>query len=615
MMLKFYSNNYLPQYLNFIYIIIVIDLRVSNCVTNGIDNVKKTGGEDQGTKSTMRGAFPFWNPADFSNLFDLFEQPNERPHEDSPTQIDDNIQKMEWLNEFVETPDDNLLPVNSSIRKDDSDDELGEEEEGEGEEEEDTVKGEDTVKEEDTVKKEDKDEDESGENRSDLRKILPKLKKKFHFKTTPSHVILVPGLGGSRLQARWNKPNVPRYICDRSSEWVDIWVNLRLLLPYVIDCFLDNMRLEYNYTTNTTHEPAGVEVRVKSPSRVSHLENLVNLGPIVKGYYSGIVGRLVSKRSGFNYRRDVSILGAPYDFRKAPNELKNFFQNLKTTSETSCQSNNLKPVTFICHSLGCLMMLYFLQRQPQEWKNKYVKRLIAIGAPWGGSMMAFKSATVGYSLGPLPVSESKLASVERSLPSTMFLFPHKQVFKNSPLIISHVKNVINTTSTEHLLDPDEDEMKLLRAGNKLGSNNNNSSSRTLHDNSTNTSNQKQIYTLNNMKEYFDRINHPIGYKMWLETKDLLGSLEPPRVEVWCFTGRGFKTLARLDYLGDFPNSRRVEVYDDGDGTVNLESAKYCENWANQQAQPVHYEELKSSHIGLLSNERLINNILEIIRSN
>lgn len=440
-------------------------------------------------------------------------------------------------------------------------------------------------------------------------------------KPPASHIILFPGIGGSRLEARWNKTSVPRYICDQYSDWVDVWVNVRLLLPYVIDCLLDNLRLEYDPETKKTHEPEGVEVRVKTPSKVAHVENLVDLGLVKGGYYAQLVNKLVnSKESGFDYKRDISILGAPYDFRRAPNELGQYFDNLKLVSEENFLKNDLKPVTFICHSMGCNIILYFLQTQKQEWKDKYVRRLISIAGPWGGSMLALKSTVIGYSLGvPYLLDGSKLKNVARTLPSTTFLFPHEQVFKNVPLVRNYViKNTTTTTtsgSKQELVDGEVEKEKT------NGSENNNiefTSSFRSHDNkvySSNIKQQERIYTTDDMKTFFDDINHPTGYDMWLETKNLLNSLEPPRVELWCFVGRGHKTLSRLDYTEDFPNSNYVEIYGDGDGTVNIESARFCKNWSNQQSQAIYYKEFVSTHIQLLKSNDLSNLIVKIINDN
>lgn len=55
-----------------------------------------------------------------------------------------------------------------------------------------------------------------------------------------SPVILLPGDGGSRLQARLNRHDVAHKYCERkSNDWFDLWLNLSLLVPFALDCWVD----------------------------------------------------------------------------------------------------------------------------------------------------------------------------------------------------------------------------------------------------------------------------------------------------------------------------------------------------------------------------------------
>lgn len=55
-----------------------------------------------------------------------------------------------------------------------------------------------------------------------------------------SPVILLPGDGGSRLEAKLDRKEVlHKYCVRRADDWFDLWVNLSLLVPFAIDCWVE----------------------------------------------------------------------------------------------------------------------------------------------------------------------------------------------------------------------------------------------------------------------------------------------------------------------------------------------------------------------------------------
>ena len=52
----------------------------------------------------------------------------------------------------------------------------------------------------------------------------------------------MPGDGGSQFEAEIDKPSVVHIWCTKKSKWFSLWLNLEQLAPYVIDCFVDNMK-------------------------------------------------------------------------------------------------------------------------------------------------------------------------------------------------------------------------------------------------------------------------------------------------------------------------------------------------------------------------------------
>lgn len=75
-------------------------------------------------------------------------------------------------------------------------------------------------------------------------------------------IIIVPGLEGSQLEVKLNKPSVVQANCERRTDgFSTIWVDITRMTPAKIDCFLDDMKLVYDPTSRKTSNAPGVETR------------------------------------------------------------------------------------------------------------------------------------------------------------------------------------------------------------------------------------------------------------------------------------------------------------------------------------------------------------------
>lgn len=93
---------------------------------------------------------------------------------------------------------------------------------------------------------------------------------------------------------------------------------MELLVPLVIDCWIDNVRLYYDNVTRTTQNSPGVTTKIPGWGSSETVEWLDPSHASSGAYFKDIGNALLS----LGYERNFSIRGAPYDFRKAPS---NFF--------------------------------------------------------------------------------------------------------------------------------------------------------------------------------------------------------------------------------------------------------------------------------------------------
>jgi len=259
----------------------------------------------------------------------------------------------------------------------------------------------------------------------------------------------------------------------------------------------------------------------------------------------------------------VSVRGAPYDFRLAQNEQQDYFAALKQLVEETYAANQNQKVTFIAHSLGNLYLLYFLNRQPQDWKDKYVSSFIGMGGPWGGAVKALKVIATGDDLDIAVVSRSKMREILRTNPSVTALIPSDKFWAKNETLIST---------------------------------------------------PEKVYNLGNLREFFHDLDFDQGWQFYQETKGLTYDLTPPRVKVHCLSGTGVSTPGVYYYKnGGFPDAIPIVVTDDGDGTVNRRSLDACGLWSTQQPEAVVAKTFAGAgHRQMTRDKNVLDHIMTIL---
>ncbi|KRZ30178.1 Group XV phospholipase A2 [Trichinella pseudospiralis] len=366
--------------------------------------------------------------------------------------------------------------------------------------------------------------------------------KPFHRKVSPRSPVII-GDGGNQLEARLNKTETVHYFCQKkTSDYFTLWLNLELLVPFVLDCWVDNMRLEYDEVTGKTSNSPGVDIRVPGWGNTTTVEFIDPSGVGYGDYFSKLVNKLVT----WGYIRGVDVRAAPYDFRKAPNHNIEYFENLKFLIEETYYSNGNSKVVTIGHSLGNLYLLYFFNLQSPAWKAKFIKSYVSVSAPYGGSVKILKAFASGYNLDQwkLVLNPLTIRKEQRSMTSSAFLLPSTKLWTADEVLVTTVS---------------------------------------------------RNYTAYDYKEFFNDIGFKKGWNMYKNTRRLLEDLKAPGVEVMCtrmmlhcLYGVDLPTAERLVYgKGKFPDSQPIEINGDGDGTVGIRSLAACMDWVKEQEHDVH----------------------------
>lgn len=318
----------------------------------------------------------------------------------------------------------------------------------------------------------------------------------------------------------------------------------------------------YDNKTRTTSNSPGVDIRVPGFGETETVEWFDPSEHWFTIYFHDIVTALVK----MGYERNKSVRGAPYDFRKAPNEQKEYFQKLQELIENTYSLNFNTSVVLLGHSMGNTMALYFLNHMTNVWKSKYIRSFISLASPWGGAVKSVKLMISGDNLKVPIINPVNVRRQQRSMPSTAWLMPSEDFWKpDETLVVSPSRN----------------------------------------------------YTVKDLKTLFHDINYTTGYMMWEDTRKLTNPLKAPGVEIHCLYGIGVKTPITLVYNNKtwhegFPNS----VYSDGDGTVNIRSLHGYLKFEKQQKQPIHHKEFENAkHMEILKNDGAIEEIQRILADN
>uniref|UniRef100_A0A8D8A832 Group XV phospholipase A2 n=1 Tax=Culex pipiens TaxID=7175 RepID=A0A8D8A832_CULPI len=375
-----------------------------------------------------------------------------------------------------------------------------------------------------------------------------------------SPVILVPGDGGSQIEAKLDVQNAAHSYCvKKTDDFFNIWLNREYLVPFAIDCLVSHLRLVYNNDTRETVNSDGVTTRVPGWGNTSSVEWIDPTQGADGAYFVNLANALV--RNG--YKRGLSLFGAPYDFRKGPHEDVEFRSQLKELVEQVFASNNKTAVTLIVHGAGGPKLLHFLQEQPQEWKDKHVKRMVSLNGAWGGTVQSIETYTVGDDFGLPYIEPSSIGNMEKTYPSLARMMP-SPLFWKPHSVLAKTRN--------------------------------------------------RVYTLENVRQFFNDLDFLEGWEMYQDAMPYVLNFSAPGVEVHCIYGSNVETVESLNF-NNTDDITGTPIYEtgDGDGTVNKRSLEACKHWAGEQKKPVVVKSYAGNdHMGILANLTVLDDIVLLL---
>lgn len=382
---------------------------------------------------------------------------------------------------------------------------------------------------------------------------LSRTKERFLYsKDEGFPVVLVPGDGGNQLRASLNLSEASHIYCTKHSQEFTLWLDLEELLPFLIECFTENIRLIYDAKTKDSYSPEGVNITVPGFGDTESVEWLDPSHLPFGRYFVDLVDAMVER----GYKRGVSVRGAPYDFRKAPNTETVFFTKLKKLIEDTFTLNNNRKVVIITHSLGGLYGLYFLNHMEQSWKDKYIQSFAPISSPFAGAAKIMRLFASGDNLDERVINPLSVRPAQRTYPSSAFLMPSDKYWSADEILVQT---------------------------------------------------PKKNYTVKNYDEFFTDLGLETAKLLRKDTKDLVYNITAPGVPVFHVHGKDMPTPAKFVYddIFQFPDDQPHVVTGPGDGTVNMRSLKAFLKWKNEQKQPVEEYEIEyGEHLAILAMDEL-----------
>ncbi|GED32645.1 pre-peptidase C-terminal domain-containing protein [Brevibacillus centrosporus] len=239
---------------------------------------------------------------------------------------------------------------------------------------------------------------------------------KLHVETNPNPVILIPGIGGSRLEV------------DEGGEISEIWLGLGDSLIGINDPRHRRLlSLEPIRPNSVDVQPRTKGISIfpeRADEGFSAIEYLSHspIGPVrdtTEQYYS-----MVKQLEKMGYKKFQTLFAMPYDWRYS--STKNAAA-LKQKIDTALQRSGARQVQLVAHSMGGLLVRETLLANV-SYQSK-VSRIIYMGTPFLGAPRAYQAIRYGYNFSIPWMDEETGKIISEYAPAVYELLPSKKYFQ------------------------------------------------------------------------------------------------------------------------------------------------------------------------------------------
>ncbi|KAH7829340.1 putative lysophospholipase III [Monocercomonoides exilis] len=371
-------------------------------------------------------------------------------------------------------------------------------------------------------------------------------------------VILIPGLGGSRVE----------YTLKNESKWKPLWLDVSRALPGKYEEWIRQLTPVYDVNSDTYTSQPDLSTRPIDYGGVEGVRYLDSLAKNISGYYNVILTAM--EQTG--YKIGKNVFGAPFDWRLANAKqimTNGMCEKLKALVEKAASLNPGKKVHLVGHSMGCTFIQQFLRNYvPEGWRKRYVASFISISGPYGGSFEAYAHLASLHKWGSIPIPSKFIHKISQTLGGIFWMLPNFNAY-SSDTVLARIPKA------------------------------------------------NMVITMGNMTQTWISSNRSEVLAGVRSTMNHVNQIDPPQVPTYILYSNGQKTLREIQIDGPadswWQTESKTTLVGDGDGTVPIESLMAPLRWKNQQAEPVTSVLVENvGHFKILKEEKTVNTILDVI---